>query len=109
MPVYRPPMWNLPAPPGFRGIDLTGQFRIYQRDLPHWRQQGATYFTTFRLEDALPEGRLRELSALRVQWERVHPPPRNNAQWQALARTTIEKVERWLDEGAGCCVLARGF
>ena len=102
-------MWNLPAPPGFVGFDPAGQVRIYVRDLPHWRQPGVTYFTTFRLEDALPATRLRELADLRAQWEQLHPPPRSTAQWQALARTTIEKVERWLDVGAGCCVLEQGF
>ena len=98
-------MWNLPAPPGFAGFDPLAPVRIYERTLPHWRQEGATYFTTFRLADSLPEDRLRELAALRAAWERANPPPRSEAQWQALARTTIEHVERWLDEGAGCCLL----
>jgi len=28
--------------------------RIYWRNLPHWRQNGATYFVTFRLADSIP-------------------------------------------------------
>jgi putative transposase len=97
--------WNLPGPPGFVGFNPQQPVRLYQRSLPHWRQEGATYFTTFRLADSLPEARLRELTALRVQWERQHPPPRSEADWQALSRTTIEHVERWLDAGSGSCVL----
>jgi REP element-mobilizing transposase RayT len=98
-------MWNLPAPPGFVGFDPESPVRIYQRNLPHWRQEGATYFTTFRLADSLPEARLLELSARRAAWERANPPPRSEGQWKALARTTIEHIERWLDEGAGSCML----
>jgi REP element-mobilizing transposase RayT len=36
--------------------------RIYQRNLPHWRQEGCTYFVTFRLADSIPNG-------VRAQWE----------------------------------------
>ena len=28
--------------------------RVYERNLPHWRQEGGTYFVTFRLADSLP-------------------------------------------------------
>ena len=102
-------MWNLPPPLGFVGFDPAAPVRIYQRDLPHWRQEGVTYFTTFRLADALPASRLQELAALRAEWERLHPPPRNDAQWQALARMTIQNVEHWLDQGSGCCILKEAF
>jgi len=27
-------------------------------NLPHWRQQGVTYFVTFRLADSLPQAKL---------------------------------------------------
>jgi len=36
--------------------------RIYRRNLPHWRQDGATYFVTFRLGDSIPQNVL-------DQWE----------------------------------------
>jgi putative transposase len=128
-------MWNLPPPPGFVGFDPDGPVRIYMRHLPHWRQEGATYFATFRLADSLPQSRLRELAALRGEWERrngLPPMGRSTAsidliisrstastyvgrsrastdgvddQWQALTRQLMERVEGWLDEGYGCCVL----
>ncbi len=97
--------WNLPGPPGFVGFDPQKPVRIYERNLPHWRQEGVTYFTTFRLADSLPEERLRELAALRMQWEQQHPPPRSEVDWKQLSRTTLEHVERWLDAGSGSCVL----
>ena len=63
-------MWNLPAPPGFRGFDEHRPVRFYRRHLPHWRQEGITYFVTFRLADALPQAKLRELAAMRKEWLR---------------------------------------
>jgi hypothetical protein len=47
--------FNLPDPPGFRGLDPNLPIRFYQRHLPHWRQVGATYFVTFRLADSIPQ------------------------------------------------------
>jgi putative transposase len=97
--------FNLRPPPGFRGLQKDAPVSTYQRHLPHWRQAGATYFVTFRLADALPESKLRELRLLRLQWEREHSKPRTSAQWDAIWRDTFRKVDRWLDEGAGSCRL----
>src|SRR4051794_6353839 len=47
-PSYQPKeslaMWNLPAPPGFQGLHPHKPLTVYVRHLPHWRQDGATYF-----------------------------------------------------------------
>jgi REP element-mobilizing transposase RayT len=101
-------MWNLPAPPGFKGFDPNGPARVYTRNLPHWRQEGATYFVTFRLGDSLPAERLAELEALRQQWEHRHPNLRSKEVWEKLAKTTLARLEQWLDEGSGSCVLREG-
>src|SRR5579871_1175852 len=53
MGVLRPP---------FVPLDECRAVRIYQRNLPHWRQEGVTYFVTFREGDSIPE-------AVRCQWE----------------------------------------
>ena len=98
-------MWNLPAPPGFQGLHPDKPLTLYERHLPHWRQEGATYFLTFRLEDSLPQEKLREIARLRTEWERRHPPPRTDAVLQQLAREIAGRVERWLDQGMGACVL----
>src|SRR6516165_10187995 len=66
-------MWNLPAPPGFQGLHPDKPVTVYQRHLPHWRQEGATYFVTFRLADSLPQYKLDELAALKEESERRHP------------------------------------
>lgn len=93
--------FNLSAPPNFRGLHPNLPIRRYERHLPHWRQEGATYFVTFRLADALPQSQLEFLHRLREEWERLHPPPRSDADWQGFARRYANHVERWTDEGHG--------
>lgn len=96
-------MFNLPPPPGFLGLDEHRPVTFYHRHLPHWRQDDATYFVTFRLADSLPQEKLRQLKAMRKQWEALHPQPRSEKDWEAFARDLVRKVDRWLDEGHGAC------
>jgi REP element-mobilizing transposase RayT len=98
-------MIDLP-PPGFRALDPQLPVAIHRRHLPHWRQQGATYFVTFRLADSLPAERLLELREDRERWQREHPGP-SSEEMDAQSRQHMEKVERWLDQGYGSCVLRR--
>jgi hypothetical protein len=100
-------MWNLDPPPGFQGLDPDKPVTVYYRHLPHWRQDGATYFITFRLQDSLPQTKLDELDRFRQEWERRHPPPRTDGVLERMARAIAERVERWLDQGLGSCVLRR--
>jgi putative transposase len=92
------------SPPGFCGLRPDRPIKIYRRHLPHWRQVGATYFVTFRLADALPQSKLNELKLWREQWERTHPEPRREEDWEAYAKQYMMMVDRWMDEGAGECV-----
>jgi hypothetical protein len=96
--------FNLPPPPGFRGLQPDLPLRVYYRHLPHWRQQGATYFVTFRLADALPQEKLRQLQSWREIWERERPPPRTEQQWDQFAREMTRHTEAWMDEGYGECL-----
>ena len=96
--------FNLPPPPGFRGLHPDIPITIYHRHLPHWRQAGATYFVTFRLADALPQSKLEQLRRWRAQWEREHPPPRSEQEWQDFAQRYTRTTEAWMDEGYGECV-----
>ncbi len=98
-------MWNLPVPPGFQGLRSDKPLTIYVRHLSHWRQEGATYFVTFRLHDSLPLAKLAELAAFRREWERRNPPPHSDEQLQELAQETIRRIDRWLDQGLGSCCL----
>lgn len=96
-------MWNLPPPPGFQGLHPDKALHVYERHLPHWRQEGATYFVTAHLGDSLPEAQLRELKALREAWLRDHPEPASSELNEKLSREIMERIERWLDEGFGDC------
>jgi hypothetical protein len=97
--------FNLPEPPNFRGLNSDLPIRRYERHLPHWRQEGAIYFVTFRLADALPQSKLDYLHRLRKEWERMHPQPRSDADWVRFTRQVTDHVERWTDEGHGACWL----
>jgi putative transposase len=98
-------MWNLAAPPSFQGLREDKDLKIYIRHLPHWRQEGATYFVTFRFGDSLPQSKLRELSEWRKEWEKQHSGCRSAEVWDELSRETIRRIEAWLDQGMGSCLL----
>jgi REP element-mobilizing transposase RayT len=100
-----PAVWNLPPPPGFRGLDPATPLTVYYRHLPHWRQDGASYFVTFRLADSLPKEKLQELALHKEEWEKSHPPPRSSKDWQDFAKQAIARAEAWLDQGMGACWL----
>jgi putative transposase len=95
--------FNLQAPPHFRGLDEYRPLKRYERNLPHWRQDGATYFVTFHFNDALPANKQRQIQSLREEWERKHPPPRTDKCWIEYAKTVFELTEKMLDAGFGDC------
>lgn len=95
--------FNLDAPPNFRGLDPDKPVRIYTRNLPHWRQEGATYFVTFNLADALPSAKKEQLKSMRREWELRHPPPRDEETWTEFAKAVFRAVEKWMDAGHGRC------
>lgn len=95
--------FNLSAPQNFRGLNEQRPIRRYERNLPHWRQDGATYFVTFHLDDALPANKQRERQSIREDWERKHPPPRTEQSWIQYATSVFEFTEKMLDAGFGRC------
>ena len=109
----------------FRGFDENGDVRIYYHGiLPHWRQKACTYFVTYRLADALPEGVVREFKYERNQWllHRGIDPSQLETEgfdWKSTVgrlskqdqrlyeRTMATKLNKYLDVGYGSCVLKR--
>jgi REP element-mobilizing transposase RayT len=73
--------------------------------LPHWDQQGRTYALTFRLADSVPAHLLRDLRLQEEDWRRAHPEPWSNEEEKEFARKFTGVVERWMDAGAGSCLL----
>jgi len=74
-------------------------------DLPHWRQEGATYFVTFRLADSLPEEKLAEWRKERDEWLGQHPEPHDSATRREYYDRFPQRLQQWLDAGTGSCVL----
>jgi type I restriction enzyme R subunit len=75
-------------------------------DLPHWRQDGATYFVTFRLADSLPQEKLAEWRKERDEWLRKHPEPHDPKTRKEYYDRFPQRLQQWLDAGSGSCVLA---
>jgi type I restriction enzyme, R subunit len=93
------------SPPIFRAYDHQIKTEVSQRCLPHWQQEGCTYFVTWRMADSMPLTKYRQWRDEREQWLKCHPKP-----WDS--KTQIEhtelfeaKIQRWLDLGYGSCAL----
>ena len=104
--------------PTFSPFDEYKAVKIYQRNLPHWRQEDATYFITFRWADALPK-------LVTDQWEhekslwlaaRGITYAKATSDWRADCETKLSKKEQFqfhrefnrklnyhLDSGFGAC------
>lgn len=78
---------------------------ISRRNLPHWRQDGAIYFVTFRLADSLPAEKLHAWRAQRDQWLARHPKPHSAALEAEYRAQWEERIDAWLDAGHGACSL----
>ena len=79
---------------------------VYRRHLPHWNQAGRIYFVTFRLADSIPASRAAELRQQRQAWRKTHAMPYGPAEQHEYQTLFSGQIERWLDQCAGCCLLA---
>ncbi|MBC8372746.1 MAG: transposase [Planctomycetes bacterium] len=75
-------------------------------NLPHWRQDGATYFVTFRLADSIPQAKLRQWITERKQWLELHPAPHDTDLQREFNQLFTQRFLKWLDAGYGECILA---
>ena len=91
----------------FIPLDKEAEIVKKRRNLPHWEQGGCTYFVTFRLADALPQTRLRDLVEERTRWLQFHPKPWTPEVWGEYRKHFGDPVQKWLDAGYGSCVLRR--
>jgi len=74
-------------------------------DLPHWEQPGGSYFITFRLADSIPQEKLECWMIERDRWLAMHPKPWNADQEAEYHKKFSSRIEKWLDQGLGECVL----
>ena len=61
-----------PNKPVFKPLNPYENVEVYRRHLPHWRQDGACYFVTWRLNDSIPEKILEVWQEERKLWLTKH-------------------------------------
>jgi len=76
-------------------------------NLPHWRQDGSTYFVTWRAADSLPQARVQQWIQERKDWLASHPEPHDLKMMAEYDRLFPARWEQWLDEGHGECLLSQ--
>ena len=74
--------------------------------LPHWEQEGATYFVTFRLADSIPESAREQIELER--WDIVATAeqvgrPLSDKERERLDHLYSERVDELLNAGSGAC------
>ena len=67
--------------------------------LPHWEQDGACYFITFRLADSLPAELLMKWKQDRDAWLEKNPQPWSEETEAEYHREFTLRIEKWLDQG----------
>jgi REP element-mobilizing transposase RayT len=74
-------------------------------NLPHWRQDGVTYFVTFRTADSLPQEKLKQWQKEKDEWLKQHPEPHDEEVKREFYEKFPERIQKWLDQGHGACLL----
>jgi putative transposase len=85
---------------------LTRRTRGY---LPHWEEEGGTYFVTFHLGDSLPSTVLANLTRQRKMLEAVVRSGRQLTPIEFVRAHQLRRkeIERYLDANHGECILRR--
>ncbi len=78
---------------------------IHERTLPHWKQENATYFVTFRLADSIPKTKLKRWQGDQDIWLKNHQIPYSDIEKSEYHQLFSEKIQDWLDAGSGSCLL----
>ena len=81
--------------------------RVTGNRLPHWEQNGCTYFVTFRTADSIPATLAGALAAELQGWLKYHPKPWSAATKREYWSRFGSRTEKWLDEGHGAWLLRR--
>ena len=87
-------------------FDSKAPIAFLSGDLPHWRQEGTTYFITFRLADSLPQEKLKLWREEQKIWINSHPEPHKETTRLEYYELFPQRLQQWLDAGSGSCVLA---
>jgi len=85
--------------------DPSAEKETHSRNLPHWQQVQRLYFVTFRLADSIPQERLEQIKAQRKEWNCRNSQPYSESQLVEYYMLFSKRVEDWLDDHYGKCVL----
>ncbi len=86
-------------------LNPSSEILIQKNRLPHWEQDGCTYFITFRLADSLPQRLVEEWKRERQIWMNKHPKPWDSTLESEYHERFSGRREEWLDNGHGDCKL----
>jgi type I restriction enzyme, R subunit len=86
-------------------FDPSGSIEIHRGSLPHWCQPAVGYFVTFRLYDSLPAAKSLKLQQERELWLKLNPAPWSPCQREEYNERFNHRIQEWLDDGSGSCVL----
>ena len=95
-----------PSPyPVLKFLDEFSGIQMTRNRLPHWQQDRASYFLTFRLADSIPAELLVNWRREKELWLLNQPSP-----WSAESETEYHKrfsarIDQYLDQGHGSCLL----
>lgn len=82
-----------------------GRVSVTKNRLPHWEQDGCSYFITFRLADSLPKHLLENWKSERARWLERNPEPWSPEVEKEYHSRFSGARERWLDAMHGDCLL----
>jgi len=101
-----PPAGDCDCPfPGFTYFDPKAPIANLAGNIPNRRQDYCIYFETFRLADSLPQERFHQWLHDRDAWLARNPPPHSPRQRCEYGDQFTERLQYWLDQGYGSCVL----
>jgi len=77
----------------------------HRHDLPHWQQENALVFVTWRLADSLPQAFIEQWMTERKAWLMEHPRPWDEVTEIAFQKRFDQPFMDRLDQGHGACIL----
>ena len=88
----------------FQAFNEHAPVKVYRRNLPHWRQDGATYFVTFRLADSIPRRVLQGWQEDDAAWMKANQSLPKQC-WAEYERRKGHRLHLELDRCYGVCLL----
>jgi len=92
--------------PDLKFLNEFTEIEKHRNRLPHWQQMHVACFVTFRLGDSIPSDLLTQWRNDRDAWLLEHPKPWSMEMELAYHRQFSSRIDRWMDEGYGSCLLA---